>query len=63
MEDIERAAFERLLERAESDTGQAKRVANFILAWWNSDVLGGFDFADLFAVDEAISRDMSRVFS
>ncbi|PRD43538.1 hypothetical protein C5748_09705 [Phyllobacterium phragmitis] len=63
MDDKARAAFERLLKIAKSDTGQARRVANFILAWWNADSLGGFDIADLFAVDTQIATDMATVFS
>lgn len=58
-----RAAFERLLDLARSDTGQARRAANFILAWWNAESLGSFDIADLFALDAAIARDMATVFS
>jgi len=63
MDDTTRIAFERLLNVAKSDTGQARRVANFVLAWWNADSLGGFDIADLFAVDMAISKDMATVFT
>ncbi|MEF2072546.1 DUF7673 family protein [Consotaella aegiceratis] len=58
----ERAAFERLLKIARSDTGQSRKVANFILAWWNADSLGGFDLAELFGVDEEIAADMATVF-
>lgn len=58
-----RAAFERLLDLARSDTGQARRAANFILAWWNAESLGAFDIADLFALDLTIARDMATVFS
>lgn len=35
----ERAAFERLLKIARSATGQSRRVAPFILAWWNAERL------------------------
>ncbi len=63
MDETTRAAFERLLSIARSDTGQSRRVADFILAWWNAVDLGGFDIADLFAVDEAIARDMATVFA
>ena len=61
MDDAARAAFERLLDVATSDTGQARRVANFILAWWNADSLGGFDLADIRAVDRDIARSMAIV--
>lgn len=63
MDETTRAAFERLLTISLSDTGQSRRVAGFILAWWNAMDLGGFDIADLFAVDEAIARDMATVFA
>lgn len=63
MDDVTRDALERLLNIARSDTGQARRVANFILAWWNADSLGGFDIADLFAVDTRIAADMATVFT
>ncbi len=63
MDHTTRAAFERLLQVANSDTGQSRRVANFILAWWNATDLGGFDLADLFAVDRHIAADMATVFS
>jgi len=63
MDEPTRAAFQRLLKIARTDTGQARRVANFILAWLNADSLGGFDIADLFAVDTKIAADMAMVFS
>lgn len=63
MDQITRDAFERLLKIARSDTGQAGRAANFILAWWNASDLGGFDLSDLFSVDNEIASDMARVFS
>lgn len=55
------AALERLIEIAKSDTGQSKRVANFLLAWWNAERDGGFDLTDLWAVDTAIADDMMTV--
>lgn len=63
MDETTRGAFERLLGIARGDTHQSRRVANFILAWWNADSLGGFDLADLFAVDAAIAADIAHVFS
>lgn len=58
----ERAAFERLLKIGRGDTGQSRKVANFILAWWNADTHGGFDLTELFGVDEVIAADMATVF-
>jgi hypothetical protein len=57
----EQAALERLLAIAKSDTGQSRRVANFLLAWWNAGRDGGFDFTDLWNVDAAIADDMMTV--
>lgn len=62
MSDHERDAFERLLKIAKSDTGQSRRVAAFILAWWNANRLGGFDLRDLFGVDQVIAADMGTMF-
>jgi hypothetical protein len=56
MDEITRTALDRLLTLADSDTGQSRRAANFILAWWNAETLGGFDLADLFAVDASSPR-------
>ena len=61
MDSATRAAFERLLTMAKSDTGQSRIAADFLLAWWNAEVQGGFDLADLFAVDRAVARDMAVV--
>jgi hypothetical protein len=36
------AALDRLLAIAQADTGQSRRVANFLLAWWNAGECGGF---------------------
>ncbi|MDI4667161.1 MULTISPECIES: DUF7673 family protein [Xanthobacter] len=63
MDETTRAGFERLFTIARSDTGQSRRVAGFVLAWWNAIDLGGFDIADLFAVDNAIAHDMATVFA
>ena len=63
MDDWTRAAFERLLSLAQSDTDQSRRAANFLLAWWNADSQGGFDMADLFGVDSSIAADMGTVFT
>lgn len=63
MDETTRAAFERLIEVASSDTGQSRRVASFILAWWNATDLGGFDLTDLFMVDRELASDMATVFS
>ncbi len=57
-----KAAIKRLLDVARSDTGQSRRVANFLLAWWNASENGGFDLTDLWNVDLEIAEDMVTVF-
>jgi hypothetical protein len=53
--------LERLLKVAQQDTGQARRVANFLLAWHNAEENGGWDPVDLWNVDAAIADDMLTV--
>ncbi len=59
--DSARAALTRLIPIAMSDTGQARRVANFLMAWWNGPDLGHFEIADLFGLDVAIANDITSV--
>ena len=59
----QKAALERLIQVALGDTGQSRKVANFLLAWWNAEECGGFDLTDLRRVDTAIAADMVTVFS
>lgn len=58
-----RSAVERLTSIARSDTGQSRRVADFLLAWWNGSDLGHFPIKHLWNVDHAISADMLTVLS
>lgn len=58
----EKDALNRLLDIARSDTGQSRRVADFLLAWWNAESCGGFDLTDLWGVDQGIREDMITVF-
>ncbi|CAJ3264023.1 DUF7673 family protein [Burkholderia pseudomallei] len=58
----EKAALERLIEIARRDTGQSRRVADFLLAWWNAGQCGRFDFTTAWGVDDAIAADMVTVF-
>jgi ParB family transcriptional regulator, chromosome partitioning protein len=55
------SALERLLRIARRDTGQSKRVADFLLAWHNAPENGGWDPVDLWSVDAAIADDMLQV--
>ena len=55
------AALDRLVTIAQGDTSPARRVANFLLAWWNASDCGGFDFTDLWMLDRAIIDDLLSV--
>ncbi|MDQ1758208.1 hypothetical protein DAI43_24965 [Achromobacter xylosoxidans] len=54
-------ALQRLIEIARRDTQQSKRVADFLLSWWNATSCGGFDLSDLWSVDAEIADDMVTV--
>jgi hypothetical protein len=54
-------SLERLIGIAQSDSGQAEIVANFLLAWWNADSCGGFNVANIWALDRALVEDIQRV--
>jgi hypothetical protein len=54
-------ALIRLLEIARRDTGQSRRVADFLLAWYNAEENGGWDPVDLWRLDTAIVNDILTV--
>jgi hypothetical protein len=54
-------ALARLIETAQKDTGQSRRVADFLLAWHNAAENGGWDVTDLWNVDQSIVDDMFTV--
>jgi hypothetical protein len=58
-----KAALDRLIRIAQRDTGQSRKVATFLLAWWNANECGGFDLTELWGVDAAIAADMVAVFA
>lgn len=57
------AALEQLLALAERDTGQSRKVANFLLAWWNAEENGGFDLADLYGLNQESATACAVIFS
>lgn len=63
MDGKERAALERLLEIAKHDSGGSRRVADFLLAWWNPGVCGKFDPTDTWCLDQAVCKDIQTVFA
>lgn len=58
----EAEALERLIVHAVGDTDVSRRVADFLLAWWNSGSCGSFDLTTLWALDVDIVADMTTVF-
>ena len=58
-----KAALDRLIDLARSDTGQSARAANFLLAWWDGEEWGHFPIADLFGVDRDIAADIATIFA
>lgn len=54
----ENAALKRLLVIAHNDTGQSRRVSDFLLSWWNSAACGAFDPTDLWALDQQTITDV-----
>lgn len=63
MTEAEREALERLLAYAQRDTGQSRRVADFLLAWWNAGSCGGFDITTTWGLDDEIVADVITVFA
>ena len=58
----ERQALENLLAHAQGDTGQSRRIADFLLAWWNPSACGKYDMTTGWGLDEEIAEDMCVVF-
>jgi hypothetical protein len=48
----EQAALAFCFRAAAGDSGGQRRVRQFLFAWHNAGELGGFDFADLWSLDE-----------
>lgn len=61
MDEQQQSALDRLIKIAQADTGQSRKVADFLLSWWNATTCGGFDPTDLWAVDARIAQDMIHV--
>ncbi len=55
------AAIERLLRLARNDTSQARCIADFLLAWWDPQRCGGFDFTTLWELDHQQVHDVLLV--
>ena len=59
----EHEALTRRLEVASSDTGQSRRVADFLLAWWNSGSCGSYDITTGWGLDDVLVEDVITVFA
>lgn len=57
-----RAALERLIVMAQCGTGQSRRCADFLLAWWNPVKCGGFALTDTWGMDDELASACVRVF-
>jgi hypothetical protein len=51
---LEYGALARVFDVAEGYGGGALRARKLLCAWWNGAELGGFDFADLWSLDDDI---------
>lgn len=58
----ERQALENLLEHAQRDTGQSRRIADFLLAWWNPSACGKYDITAAWGLDDDLMEDVCVVF-
>lgn len=58
----EKAALERLLRIAQGDTGQSRRIADFLLAWWNAGQCGSYDLTTGWGLDDNLVDDVCTVF-
>jgi ParB family chromosome partitioning protein len=52
------AGLGRLIRIALRDTGQSRRVADFLMAWHHARENGGWDPTDLWSIDSAIAEDI-----
>ena len=55
------ASLKRLLAVTATDTGQARSVASFLLAWDNAYAYGGFDPTEFWAVSAPVRTDTLEV--
>lgn len=56
-----RAALERLIQVAQSDTDQSRHIAKLLLAWWDAGRHGGFDLTSFWKIDDDLVIDIHEV--
>jgi hypothetical protein len=61
MDSETRAALERLICVAQSDTGQSRHIADLLLAWWDTSENGGFDFRSFWNIDDKLVTDSLKL--
>lgn len=61
MNEKTKAALERLLYVGSRDSGQSRRVTDFLLSWWNAETCGKFDPTDMWGLDADIRVDVVTV--
>jgi hypothetical protein len=59
----EHEALTRLLQAGAGDTGQSRRIADFLLAWWNAGSCGSFDITTAWGLDAELAEDVITVFA
>lgn len=57
----QKLALERLIAIAKRDSGQCRRVANFLLSWSHAEACGAWDITDVWSLDQAITEDIFTV--
>lgn len=62
MVETEKAVLECLLKIAQGYTGQSRRVAELLLAWWNFGQCGSYDLTTAWGPDDDIVDDVCVVF-
>jgi len=61
LDPVVRQALDRLVTIALRNTRESRRVANFLLAWWDAEQYGGFDLTDLWELDAGTIVDLTVV--
>lgn len=61
--DAVHSALDILIPVAKGHTHQSGHVADFLLAWWNADELGGFPVWTLGWVDDELRQAMAVILS
>jgi hypothetical protein len=58
----ETEVLDRLFDIAKGGTAQSRRVADFLLTWWDAGRNGGFDLTAMWSLDEDVCKDLITAF-